>query len=222
MTGSFDIRKTGDGSHTLFHRELDESYHSLYGAVEESKHVFIDAGLAYFPQEVPELNVLEVGYGTGLNALLSYIWAQQYKRKVKYYGIEAFPPDRELINHLNHARILDVDNIVYQNFHPDPATLKKIGSHFTLQVENLSIHKVELSDNAFQVVFFDAFSPVKQPEMWTAELFRKIHTSMVRGGVLTTYSSSGLVKRALRSAGFKVKRLPGPPGKHEMLRATKV
>ncbi len=222
MPGSIELRKTGDGSLTLFHRELDESYHSLYGAISESKHVFIDAGLDYFPEEVLELNVLEVGYGTGLNALLSYQWTQQHSRKVRYCGIEAFPPDSETIGQLNYPALLKMDSALFKNFHHYSGKEKQISSYFSLQTEKASIHEVELPVNAFQVVFFDAFSPVKQPDMWSAELFSKIHISMVQGGVLTTYSASGLVKRALRSAGFHVKRLPGPPGKHEMLRAKKV
>lgn len=216
-----EIKKTADGSHTLFVPELNEHYHSTFGAIRESMHVFVDAGLNFIDQK-GGLNILEVGFGTGLNTLLTAIEKQE--QQIRYRGIEAFPLENEVIQKLNFPQLIPYDgsDLIFDKIHQaEWGKESAITEGFTLTKTHTKIQEADLPESNFHLVYFDAFAPDVQPELWTKEIFGKIHAAMKPGGVLVTYSSKGLVKQNLRAAGFTVKRLPGPPGKNHMVRAEK-
>lgn len=214
-----EIKITKDGSKTLFVPELNEHYHSVNGAIQESNHVFIEAGLNFI--EKKEINILEIGFGTGLNSFLTYLWANQNQLKVKYTSIELYPIDKGLIADLNYYTndeekdvFLKIHEVAWEEF-------QKISDDFELC--KLKGDIVEYNFKlGYDLIYFDAFAPEKQPKLWTNDIFKKMHYSLNKGGVLTTYCSKGIVKQAIRDAGFELKRLPGPPGKRHMLRAIKI
>ena len=215
-----EIRITGDGSKTLFVPELNEHYHSTFGAVAESKHVFIEAGLKQAMSQFDEIHLLEIGFGTGLNALLTL--EEKTDKIMHYTAIEPFPLDEETINQL----IDDGDKVssakIFRELHKTSWNKKhQITSNFFLTKIKSKIEEAELPANHFNLVYFDAFGPNVQPDLWTYEIFRKISDSMVPGGILTTYSAKGEIRRNLIKAGFDVERIPGPPGKRHITRGKK-
>lgn len=212
---------TDDGSHTLYNKILNEHYHSTFGAIQESKHVFIGAGLEYAGYALKSIELLEIGFGTGLNALLALLWAEQHKIMVNYTGVEAFPISTELVHKLNFAEQLDADPELFAALHAENADINRCSDFFSIRLIHRKIQDTDLPEAKYDVVFFDAFSPEVQPEMWTPEVFHKIADAMIRGGVLTTYSTRGTVKHALKEAGFSIEKLLGPKGKREILRAVK-
>ena len=212
---------TSDGSHTLFNPETGEHFHSTFGALTESEHIFIRAGLDVIPSKIKPVNLLEIGLGTGLNALLALRWAEKYKREVNYFAVESFPLEKEVLLKLNYPEILGVDPKKYVAIHAAKNKKVQLSDCFSFSFQHVSLQKVIFPQDHYHLVFFDAFSPDVQPEMWTEDCFEKIAKSMKRGGVLTTYSCKGTVKRALKAAGFQIEKLPGPPGKREFLRAVK-
>lgn len=210
------IERTEDGSATLFVPELDEHYHSVKGARTESQHIFIDMGLK--ASAAPQPHVLEIGFGTGLNALLTLEAAEQDARPVHYIGIELYPLAWEEVNALGYS-----NNPLFEQLHTAPWEEDvKISPHFTLRKIKGDANTVINSSFSPSVVYFDAFAPEKQPEMWNKQLFRSLYVYMNTGGILTTYCAKGVIRRMLQAVGFRVERLPGPPGgKREILRATK-
>jgi len=212
---------TEDGSHTLFVPEIDECYHSSHGAIQESRHIFIEAGLKKCFKK--EINILEIGFGTGLNAFLALIEGERAGKKINYTAIEKYPVKLEKIQALNYVNQIDTNKkMFFENLH---------NSAWEAEVEiipNFSLIKIECDftsykfDSQYDVIFFDAFSPEKQAEMWTEEQFLKIYTHCNPGAIFTTYCAKGVVRRALQQVGFEVERLVGPPGKREILRATKI
>lgn len=212
---------TADGSHTLFNSETGEHYHSTFGAITESEHIFIRAGLGAVLKEKPELNVLEIGLGTGLNALLALQWAEENKKRINYHALEAFPLEQETIEKLNYAEVLEINTQDFLKIHALGNLKSLISNRFSFSCDHVKLEHASFPLNQYDVVFFDAFSPDVQAEMWTEVSFRKIFKSMKKGGVLTTYSCKGIVKRALKASGFQIEKLPGPPGKREFLRACK-
>ena len=215
-----ELRKTADGSFTLFNPDFGEHYHSTFGAIQESEHIFIRAGLEPFIGRHDTIHVFEMGFGTGLNALLTFLQAEKTGQKIRYYGLEAFPISMETAKMLNYPEFLNADQKLFLKFH-EPDNLINISPEFTLVKETGTMEQTVLPDEHFDVVYFDAFSPEAQPELWTQEIFGKIYNAMKTGGVLTTYSCKGTVKRAMKAAGFQLEKLPGPPGKREFLRAMK-
>jgi tRNA U34 5-methylaminomethyl-2-thiouridine-forming methyltransferase MnmC len=213
--------KTSDGSHTIYVPEMDEHYHSVHGAVQESEHIFIRAG--YENCNANPLNIFEAGFGTGLNALLTAARAIKENREVFYTSIEKYPVGSNLIESLNHYEFAGSDGKrIFELIQSSPwESMNCICNNFNLKKTNgdladyIPVYPVDL-------VYFDAFGPDKQPSMWTIEIFERISSSMKSGGILVTYSSKGEVKRRLRSVGFDVKLLPGPPGKREMISAKKI
>ena len=198
---------TSDGSTSLLNTELDETYHSIHGAVQESTHVFIRNGLDKCASE--EVNIFEVGFGTGLNALLTAL----SNRKVNYTTIEAFPLTEEVYNQLNYEpRELLLD--LHRNQELETSNFKLTKIHSTLE-------SVSLPDNHFDIIYFDAFAPSKQPSMWELPMIAKVCNALVPGGLFVTYCAKGQLKRDLRSLGMEVETLAGPPGKKEMVRGTK-
>lgn len=220
------IALTEDGSSTIFNSSFNQHYHSIHGAISESQHVFMKMGWEFSTSlELPrnDLSILEIGFGTGLNAFLVLLeWEKEKNRRVTYTTLEAFPLEENKIVQLNYAEQLHVP-AQQENF----LKLHRTEWEIPVAIENgFSIlkKKIKLEDfipakNSFDLVFFDAFSPEAQPELWTEEIFRKLYAGMKEGGILVTYCAKGQVRRNLIAAGFSVERLEGPPGKREMLRA---
>lgn len=209
------IEHTADGSATLYIPEMDEHYHSIKGAVTESQHIFVDMGFRH--SEVIHPRILEIGFGTGLNAYLTYKAAYESGKNVEYTAIEKYPLEWEAVDKLNYT-----DDPVFRLFHesewnekvqPAPGfTLEKVKSDFTEYRFR----------STFDLIYFDAFAPEKQPEMWNADLFGHLYQCMNDHAILTTYCAKGSVRRMLQETGLTVERLPGPPGgKREILRAIK-
>ena len=215
------LEQTADGSYTLYVPELDEHYHSVKGALTESQHIFIDMGLKHSSVTAP--HILEIGLGTGLNCVLTLLEAKESQRHVHYTGIERYPLNEEIIRKLNYPSIIGKEcEEDYFAIHQAPweedvclspwFTLHKLEGDFT----HYSF------EQKYDIIYFDAFAPEKQPEMWEQSLFDNLYQVLNEGGILTTYCAKGVVRRMLQTAGFKVERLPGPPGgKREILRATK-
>ncbi len=215
------LKISQDGSHTLFRADLDETYHSIHGAIQESKHVFIHAGFDRIePKET--ISIFEMGFGTGLNALLTLQKATVNKQKIYYNTIEAFPLEEKIINELNYSDLLEQGNSDYfQKIHHCPwEAACEINDFFTIEKNHIEIENYILN-KSFDLIYYDAFSPDKQESLWSVAIFEKLYKSLNTNGILVTYSAKGIVKRALRAAGFEVKRLQGPPGKHHMLLAIK-
>lgn len=216
------IKNTGDGSLTLFLPEMNEQYHSMNGALTESNHVFIDKGFNFHSSKEPV--VFEVGFGTGLNSLLTAHQAQVQQRPTFYISIEKFPLDNELIKTLNYGSLIKENgSLLFESIHNCAWNIPvKISSWFTLlKFNNDFITKNWLLPQKCDIIYFDAFGPDKQPEMWTGEIFARLFENLSDSGVLVTYSAKGEVRRRLLNAGFYVEKLPGPPGKKEMLRGIK-
>ncbi|MCF8335921.1 MAG: tRNA (5-methylaminomethyl-2-thiouridine)(34)-methyltransferase MnmD [Bacteroidales bacterium] len=211
---------TEDGSHTLYVDSLGEYYHSVYGAIQESNHVFIWNGLSSIRRQ--DIVVLEVGFGTGLNALLTYISGKKNKIKIQYDAIELFPLETSLVKKLNFTRFLDMDNPqLLRDLHTLPWNqIHALSDIFTLY-KILQDFNHFIPEQKYHVVYFDAFAPDKQPEMWSEKNFAKLFHAMETEGVLVTYCAKGAIKRTLQRVGFGVELLNGPPGKHEMIRAVK-
>jgi tRNA U34 5-methylaminomethyl-2-thiouridine-forming methyltransferase MnmC len=211
---------TKDGSHSIYVHELDEHYHSVHGAITESRHVFIEAGLKQFMNR--QIRILEMGFGTGLNALLTLAEANQSDISIYYTGIEKYPLEKTITESLNFESLTDhTVTGMLKLIHDSPwhqEVLIKPG--FILKKLQCDMHEMELIDE-FDLVYFDAFAPEKQPELWTKDLFSKIFLSMKSNSILTTYSSKGMVRRNLEAAGFRVEKIPGPSGKREITRAYK-
>ena len=217
-----EIILTEDGSHTFYLPELQESYHSVHGAVQESRHVYINAALLAALPLFSEIRLLEVGFGTGLNALLTLL-TNTTEQKIYYHAIEAFPITADEVQQINYPEILHIDPALFQSLHDAPwnTEYEKITPTFYLKKSALTLQAALLPNNYFNVVYFDAFAPSIQPELWTNEIFEKIYASMSVGGVIATYSAKGSVRRAWQQTGFVVERLPAPAGKREMLRGMK-
>lgn len=214
------IIETSDGSDSIFNEEINENYHSSFGAIQESKHIFIEACLNFIKK--PKLSILEIGFGTGLNALLAMDWSVKNQKNINYFAIEPYPVSAEIISQLNYAEKLFLDKKLFEKLHAEKGKKLAINPFFSIEVQHKTIQDAIFPDKQFDAVFFDAFSPEAQPEMWEESIFKKIAAAMKTGGVLTTYSCKGIVKRALISSGFAIEKLPGPPGKREFLRATKL
>lgn len=211
---------TSDGSHTLFVPEIDESYHSTHGAIQESRHIFIEAGLKQCTKS--EISVLEIGFGTGLNAFLTLLEAEKCNQKIHFTTLEMYPVSVEKALQLNYPEELaQEDRANFEKMHTSTWNEEiQITPYFTLNKIETDFTSYTFEEK-FDVVFFDAFSPEKQPEMWTQKQFEKIYASCNSGAILITYCAKGTVRRAMQAAGFAVERLPGPKGKREILRCLK-
>lgn len=220
------IITTADGSNSLFVPALNEHYHSTNGALQESLHVFIDAGFKYAAEKLSPacVNVLEIGFGTGLNVLLTLLEAQNRKIAVFYEAVEKYALPPTTIAQLNYpALIPPEDNNYFEKIHQakwDEETVIATRSNAPCTLLKKSQDLLDYRPcRMFDVIYFDAFAPAVQPELWTTAVFKKLHGCLNAGGVLVTYSAKGTVKAALREAGFLVERLPGAAGKRHMLRA---
>ncbi|WP_372745269.1 tRNA (5-methylaminomethyl-2-thiouridine)(34)-methyltransferase MnmD [Lutibacter sp.] len=212
---------TADGSSTIHISEWDENYHSKHGAIQEAKHVFIKSGLSLFSNA--DISILEIGFGTGLNSFITFLEAERFKLTINYVGVEAYPVSFEEVNCLNYVTQLEATEFeaVFNKMHQQKWEIKAdITPNFSLTKRQQFFNDID-DVNAFNLIYFDAFGARVQPELWTEEIFQKMYTALKTNGVLVTYSAKGSVRRALQTVGFLVEKLPGPPGKREMLRATK-
>ncbi len=214
-------QRTADGSLTLFHTDLGATYHSMHGAVQESMHVFIQAGLAR--QEQATVDLLEVGLGTGLNLLLTWIRCYEGKCRVNYTALEPHPVHADTLHALAHA-----GELAWPGLHAPFVDRMCAGAGEWqpelggLRFRRLATPAQDLNEQgAYDLVYFDAFAPATQPALWTGAVMQRMHAALRPGGALVTYCAKGEVRRTMQAAGFSVERLPGPPGKREMMRAIK-
>ena len=216
-----EIIKTLDGSTTIHLKEWDECYHSKHGAIQEAKHVFIKNGLSLF--ENKPVSILEIGFGTGLNAFITFLEAQQKLQKIDYVGVEAYPVDAKEVLAMNYVDELEAGDFekIFQKMHEVEWDQKnEISSEFYLTKRKQFFD--EINDfETFDLIYFDAFGYRVQPELWSTEIFQKMYNSLKSNGVLVTYAARGVVKRNMIEVGFTVEKLAGPPGKREMFRAFK-
>lgn len=212
---------TEDGSHTLQSNQINDTYHSTHGAITEANTVYIHNGLHYcFDTFNEDIHLLEVGFGTGLNALLTCMEADRMQRKVIYYTLEPFPIAVEEALSLNYGELACDESHCFAKIHQAAWTVPvPITPFFTLIKLSEPLQTIDFGCSRFHLVYFDAFGPDKQPELWRPEMLGKVTSSMGKNGIFTTYSTKGEVKRALKSQGLAVEKLPGPPGKREVLRA---
>lgn len=217
-----EIIFTKDGSQTLRNLELNETYHSIHGAVQESLHVFIRHGLEFVQEKSPQkISILEIGFGTGLNAWLTARHIQDANGHVEYVTLESFPLEESIWTKLNYAE-KDADKALFTRLHlADWNNPIQINNNFKLHKKHVSVQETDLPLSEFDLIYFDAFAPEKQPEMWSQDVLKKVVSTMKPGGIFVTYCAKGQVKRDLKSLGLTVEALPGPPGKREMIRAHK-
>ncbi|WCO02704.1 tRNA (5-methylaminomethyl-2-thiouridine)(34)-methyltransferase MnmD [Psychroserpens ponticola] len=232
------IITTADGSKTIQIEDWNEQYHSVHGAIQEANHVYIKQGLLFFYNEhilgVSEtichsepnseshpISILEIGFGTGLNAILTLLVSEELKLNINYCGVEAYPVSTEELSQLNYAEALKIQSSAFVDIHKsDWETSHKVTKQFRLTKQQKFFNDI-VDVNCYDVIYFDAFGARVQPELWTEVIFKKMYDALKPNGVLVTYSAKGSVKRALRAVGFSIKRLEGPPGKRHMLRAIK-
>ncbi|WOD44336.1 tRNA (5-methylaminomethyl-2-thiouridine)(34)-methyltransferase MnmD [Hwangdonia lutea] len=237
------IVKTADGSTTIHLPEWDEQYHSKHGAIQEAYHVFVKHGLHYFvelkqseasqktkddivvgeSEKSNNISILEIGFGTGLNAFITLLEAEKLKTNMVYSGVEAYPVLMDEINQLNYPIELKAEDksAIFKELHEVSwEALHKITRHFSLKKQKRFFSEIKEKSH-YNIIYFDAFGARVQPELWTESIFQNMYDALKVNGVLVTYSAKGSVRRAMEAVGFKVQRLPGPPGKREMLRACK-
>jgi len=217
-----EILTTNDGSTTIHLPDWDESYHSKHGAIQEAYHVFIKSGLSLF--EGKSVSILEIGFGTGLNAFITYLEAKKVNQTIDYVGVEAYPVFVEEALQMNYVSELNASNEkdVFDKMHQISWEEKHtILSNFSLTKRKQFFQDISDID-CFDLIYFDAFGFRVQPELWSLEIFQKMYDALKTNGVLVTYACRGSIKRAMLECGFKVEKLPGAPGKREMLRAIKV
>ncbi|MGV3546300.1 MAG: tRNA (5-methylaminomethyl-2-thiouridine)(34)-methyltransferase MnmD [Pedobacter sp.] len=218
------LTPTADGSNTLFNEEIGEHYHSAHGALQESKHVFIEAGLKHGLEKFgkPEIDVLEVGFGTGLNFLLSCAHCEEVAKKLNYHAIEAFPLTTETIASTGYSQYVpqQVWNSFFENYQASIDSETELSANCKLKVSHTTLQNFS-TEKRFDVLYFDAFSVRHQPELWTNEMIAHACSFLKPGGIFVTYAITGNLKRAVKACGFDIEKLPGAPGKREMLRAVK-
>jgi hypothetical protein len=212
---------TQDGSSTLEIEAWGEHYHSVRGAIQEAYHVFIQNGLSLFPKR--EVNILEIGLGTGLNAFITFLEHKHLGQIIHYEGIEAYPLTLEEVAQLNYTSQLGVTDqeSTFQLIHQSPwEETIKISESFSLKKRKAFFEDITDIER-FDLIYFDAFGARVQPELWTSFIFDKMYKSLIKNGILVTYASKGSARRAMLEVGFSVEKLPGAMGKREMLRALK-
>mgnify|MGYP005810091675 CR=1 FL=1 len=216
-----EIIQTSDGSTTIHIPEWKESYHSKHGAIQEANHVFIKNGLSLF--EGKDIAIMEIGFGTGLNAFITFLESSKLKQNIDYVGVEAYPVSNEELAAMNYVAELGVTsqqsifNLMHQSNWEEKCI---IDGHFDL-IKRKQFFDDIVDENYFDLIYFDAFGYHVQPDLWSTEIFRKMYSALKDNGVLVTYAARGVVKRSMIEVGFTVEKLAGPPGKREMFRAKK-
>ncbi|WP_366184542.1 tRNA (5-methylaminomethyl-2-thiouridine)(34)-methyltransferase MnmD [Flavobacterium ovatum] len=217
-----EIIQTLDGSTTIHIKEWNESYHSKHGAIQEAQHVFIKNGLALF--ENKNVSILEIGFGTGLNAFITFIESKRLQQKIDYTGVEAYPISSEELTSMNYVEELkahdysSIFNTMHQSAWGEEINIE---NSFVLTKRKQLFQEIDDIEK-YDLIYFDAFGYRVQPELWSTEIFQKMYTSLKNNGVLVTYAARGVVKRSMIEVGFSVEKLAGPPGKREMFRARKL
>ena len=221
MNSRLEIKQTADGSNTIFLPDLNENYHSFHGAIQEANHVFIKNGLDRFTS-TSEISIFELGFGTGLNALLTCMWAEKNKVKIEYVSIEAFPVPIDICKKMDYPVHLDPSGSeAYSKLlEAEWEQLIPISTHFSIRKINSAIQEWT-NNQKFDLIYFDAFGPRAQSEMWELPILEKMFNTLEDNGILVTYCAQGQFRRNLKYLGFNVESLPGPPGKREMTRAHK-
>ena len=213
---------TEDGSQTIYLPEMDEHYHSIHGAIQESLHIYIEQGLLQTTKK--EISILEIGFGTGLNAYLTYCFAKKENISVHYSSLEKYPLEYDEFSQLNYPnKIFPEHSLIFNQMHQaDWNKMVQISNSFILEKIHTDLLTFHFNENSqFDLVYYDAFAPGKQPEMWTDDILQKVAAAVNIGGILVTYCAKGSVRRTLRDAGLTMERIPGPKGKKEMLRGKK-
>ena len=216
------IIQTADGSSSLLVEDWGETYHSRHGAIQEAKHVFIQNGLSLIKEQ--SVAVLEIGFGTGLNAFITFLEAEKRQLKIDYVGVEAYPILKDEADKLNYVSQLEVDqyDTQFKLMHASEwGVSTAISDFFTLTKRQQYFNEID-DKNRFELIYFDAFGFQYQPELWSVEIFKKMFEALKPNGTLVTYACRGPIKRAMQEAGFTTKKLAGPPGKREMLKAEKI
>jgi tRNA U34 5-methylaminomethyl-2-thiouridine-forming methyltransferase MnmC len=216
------IIKTSDGSTTIQIVDWNEQYHSIHGAIQEAYHVFIKSGLSLFENQ--SISILEIGFGTGLNAIITSMESQKRNLKIDFFGVEAYPVNEDEILQLNYLEQLNAPsyNDQFNKMHLSEWEKPcKISESFSITKQQKFFTDIK-DENEYDLIYFDAFGARVQPELWTEDIFLIMYNALKENGVLVTYAAKGSVRRAMQAVGFSVERLPGPPGKREMLRATKI
>lgn len=214
---------TEDGSHSLSVPDLDETYHSSHGAIQESTHVFIKHGLLHWIENNPsrKLKIFEVGFGTGLNVYLTVLEAINLKTTIDYHSIELHPIDNDFVKQLNYPSQLGHTSSLFETLHTAAWEKKvRINEYFELLKMQTSLLNFDF-EQSYDLIYFDAFAPGKQPELWEYSIIEKCYHALNKKGIFVTYSAKGQLKRDLKKTGFTLETLPGPPGKFEMVRALK-
>jgi len=215
-----ELIKTSDGSTSLYIPQLDETYHSVHGALQETQHVFIKNGLQLFEQQ--SISILEIGFGTGLNALVTYKEHKVLQLNIHYETVEAYPLSWDEASQMNFPQMLNAPALlpVFEQMHRyEWNKLITLSPSFSFKKR---LQRFEtINDNTFDLIYFDAFGAQVQPELWQEAIFQQMYAALKQGGYLVTYAAKGSVRRAMQACGFMVERLPGPPMKREMLRAHK-
>lgn len=217
-----EIIQTLDGSTTIQIKDWDECYHSRFGAIQEAKHVFIKNGLSLF--ENKEISILEIGFGTGLNAFITFLESQKLGQTINYVGVEGYPVSAEEVLSMNYVSELNAESEseIFEKMHncnwEEEISFRE---DFVLTKRNQFFTDIE-DFETFDLIYFDAFGYNVQPELWSTAIFQKMYNSLKTNGILVTYAARGVVKRSMIEVGFKVEKLAGPPGKREMFRALKL
>lgn len=211
---------TSDNSKTLFNPKYQEYYHNTNGALTESTHIYIENGLKNFDKQ--HISILEIGYGTGLNAINTYVFNNELKNNIYYHGIDNNPISNEDFINLNYSSIFNKLSLDLNHFNKYWDEKLKLENNFILYKENRDLLSCKIPKNTYDLVYYDAFSPESQPEMWSIEIIRKVTNSLKNGGILLSYCSKGLFKSNLRACNMHVKRLKGPLGKRHIIKATKL
>jgi tRNA U34 5-methylaminomethyl-2-thiouridine-forming methyltransferase MnmC len=216
-----EIIQTSDGSTTIHIKDWNESYHSKHGAIQEAMHVFIKNGLALFPNQ--KISILEIGFGTGLNAFITYLEAQKLGQTINYVGVEAYPISKleiQSMNYLQELNALDSKDVFDQMHASNWEETNKLSESFSLTKRKQFFQDIQDIEQ-FDLIYFDAFGYRVQPELWSTKVFESMYKALKPGSILVTYAARGVVKRSMIEVGFTVEKLAGPPGKREMFRAKK-
>lgn len=217
-----EIILTEDGSTSIYLPEMNETYHSKFGAIQEAKHVFIKNGLDLFPDN-SAVSILEIGFGTGLNAIITLLEAENRNLKIDYVGVEAYPVSMEEMQQLNYTKALNAEEkqTDFEKIHTSEwEKMTVVNEHF--KIEKRKQFFQDITDvNSFDLIYFDAFGFPVQPDLWSEEIFEIMYKSLKYKGILTTYACRTSIKNAMQKVGFQTLKLPGAPGKREMLRALK-
>ena len=214
------IQITSDQSQTLYNEELNETYHSVHGALRESQHVYIKSGLEEFKNK-DVVKIFEMGFGTGLNVLLTWIYSQEHQQQIEFNTIELYPLKKNIWSKLTYAKGKVQQDLFNKLHRSEWEVISSMDERFTLLKNEVSLPDFP-TGKTFDLIYFDAFGPEVQPELWELSVFEKLFSMLDEGGILVTYSAKGQVRRDMQTAGFTVERLKGPPGKREMLRGRRV